>query len=121
MPQPKPIQTELIKPKEEIVKEIVQPKPKVEDKIEIIQEVTSIPEPKAEPKPDIDKEVAKITEHKALPNQKHKNWKPTQQTMLMMMDDLDKIKGDIMKVLSVCQAVSNCHTMVPSRHYQVMH
>ncbi|KER05282.1 dihydropyrimidinase protein, partial [Marine Group I thaumarchaeote SCGC AAA799-E16] len=32
------IQTELIKPKEEIVKEIVQPKPKVEDKIEIIQE-----------------------------------------------------------------------------------
>jgi len=32
MPQPKTIQTELIKPKEEIVKEIVQPKPKVEDK-----------------------------------------------------------------------------------------
>ena len=32
MPKPKVIQTELIKPNEEIVKEIVQPMPKVEDK-----------------------------------------------------------------------------------------
>ena len=101
MPQPKPIQTELIKPKEEIVKEIVQPKPKVEDKIEIIQEVTSIPEPKVEPKPDINKEVAKITEHKALPEPEAQKPEPTSADDVDDdMDDLDKIKGDIMKVLS---------------------
>lgn len=101
MPQPKPIQTELIKPKEEIVKEIVQPKPKVEDKIEIIQEVTSIPEPKVEPKPDINKEVAKITEHKALPEPEVQKPEPTSADDVDDdMDDLDKIKGDIMKVLS---------------------
>jgi len=43
MPQPKIIQTELIKPKEEIVKEIIQPKTKVEDKVEIIQSITPKP------------------------------------------------------------------------------
>ena len=37
MPQPKIFQAELIKPKEQIVAEIIQPKIKVEDKIEIIQ------------------------------------------------------------------------------------
>ena len=88
MPQPKTIQTELIKPKEEIVKEIVQsivPKPKVS----------------FENKPDLDKEVAKITEHKALPQ-------PDQKPKVSTIDDdfdddtddLDKIKGDIMRVLS---------------------
>ena len=35
------VQTELIKPKEQIVEEIIQPKQKVEDKIEIIQSVAS--------------------------------------------------------------------------------
>ena len=101
MPQPKPIQTELIKPKEEIVNEIIQPKPKVEDKIEIIQEVTSNPEPKVEPKPDIDKEVAKITEHKALPEPEVQKPEPTSADDVDEdIDDLDKIKGDIMKVLS---------------------
>lgn len=102
MPQPRTIQTELIKPKEEIVKEIVQPKPKVEDKIEIIQEVTTNPEPKAETKPDISKEVAKITEHKALPEPKIQKPEPTSadDDVDDDMDDLDKIKGDIMKVLS---------------------
>lgn len=101
MPQPKTIQTELIKPKEEIVKEIVQPKPKVEDKIEIIQEVTSTPEPKVEPKPDINKEVAKITEHKALPEPELQKPEPTSADDVDDdIDDLDKIKGDILKVLS---------------------
>jgi len=77
MPQPKIIQTELIKPKEkiiqeiitprkEIIQEIITPKQKVEDKIEIIQSVTS----KLEIIPDIKKEVAKINEHKALPEPK---------------------------------------------------
>ena len=95
IPQPKIIQTELIKPKEEIVKEIIQPK--VEDKVEIIQSIT--PKPTFENKPDLNKEVAKITEHKALPE-------PEQKVSTIDndfdddTDDLDKIKGDIMRVLS---------------------
>ena len=101
IPQPKIIQTELIKPKEEIVKEIVQPKSKVEDKVEIIQSISPKPEISFENKLDLDKEVAKITEHKALPQ-------PEQKPKVTTMDDdfdddtddLDKIKGDIMRVLS---------------------
>lgn len=97
-----------IEPKEEIIKEMIQPKeeikvvqPKIEDKIEIIQEINTKPEIKFETKPDINKEVAKITEHKALPEPKKTN--PT--TVLDDFDednsdDLDKIKGEIMKVLS---------------------
>ena len=101
VPQPKIIQTELIKPKEEIVKEIVQPKSKVEDKVEIIQSISPKPEISFENKLDLDKEVAKITEHKALPQ-------PDQKPKVSTIDDdfdddtddLDKIKGDIMRVLS---------------------
>ena len=95
MPQPKIIQTELIKPKEkiiqetitpreELVQEIITPKQKVEDKIEIIQSVTS----KLEIKPDIKKEVAKINEHKALPEPKLTTFDDD-----FDGDDLDKIKG----------------------------
>ena len=99
MPQPKIVQpAEVIKPKEEIVQEIIQPKQKVEDKIEIIQSVVSKPEINLETKPDLNKEVAKITEHKALPE-------PTKSKPVTLdddfdddADDLDKIKGDIMKV-----------------------
>jgi len=98
MPKPRVIQTELIKPKEEIVQEIIQPKPKVEDKIEIIQSVTK-PETTFETKPDLNKEVAKITEHKALPEQKPKSV-TLDDDFDDDADDLDKIKGDIMKVLS---------------------
>jgi len=99
MPQPKINQSEIIKPKEEIVQEIIQPKPKVEDKIEIIQSVAPKPEPVLETKPDINKEVAKITEHKALPE-------PEQKPITLDddfdddADDLDKIKENIMKVMS---------------------
>jgi hypothetical protein len=99
MPQPKVIQTEIIKPKEEIIQEIIKPKPKVEDKIEIIQSITPKVDPILETKPDINKEVAKITEHKALPE-------PEQKPITLdddfddNTDDLDKIKGNIMKVLS---------------------
>jgi hypothetical protein len=101
MPQPKVIQTELIKPKEEIVKEIVQPKPKVEDKVEIIQSITPKPEVLVENKPDLDKEVAKITEHKALPEPGQKPKVSTADDDFDDdTDDLDKIKGDIMRVLS---------------------
>ncbi len=99
MPQPKIIQTELIKPKEEIVQEIIQPK--VEDKMEIIHSVISKHEPTKEIKPDINKEVAKITEHKALPEPEQKSKPITlDDDFDEDTDDLDKIKGDIMKVLS---------------------
>ena len=97
IPQPKIVQSEIIKPKEEIVQEIIQPKPKIEDKIEIIQSVT--PEPVLDTKLDINKEVAKITEHKALPE-------PEQKPITLDddfdddADDLDKVKQNIMKVLS---------------------
>ena len=99
MPQPKIIQTELIKPKEEIVKEIVQPK--VEDKVEIIQSISPKPEILVENKPDLDKEVAKITEYKALPQPEQKPKVSTvDDDFDDDTDDLDKIKGDIMRVLS---------------------
>jgi hypothetical protein len=95
MPQPKIIQTELIKPKEEIIQ------PKVEDKMEIIHSVISKPEPTKEIRPDINKEVAKITEHKALPEPEQKSKPITlDDDFDDDTDDLDKIKGDIMKVLS---------------------
>ena len=101
MPESKMVQTELIKPKEQIVEEIIQPKQKVEDKIEIIQSVVPSPESKVETKTDIEKEVAKITEHKALPEPEEKP-KPTtlDENFDDDGDDLDEIKGDIMKVIS---------------------
>jgi hypothetical protein len=94
--EPKSVVTEVRKPKD-VVNEIIQPK--IEDKIEIIQSIT----PKSEVKPDLIKEVAKITEHKALPE-------PQKNPKSAILDDdfdedddsddLDKIKGEIMNVLS---------------------
>ncbi len=94
-----------IEPKVEIIREMIHPKeeiiqvvqPKVEDKIEIIQSVIAKPEIKLETKPDINKEVAKITEHKSLPEPKKSI---LDDDFDEDTDDLDKIKGDIMKVLS---------------------
>ena len=93
-----------IEPKVEIIREMIQPKeeiiisqPKVEDKIEIIQSVIAKPEIKFETKPDINEEVAKITEHKALPEPKKSI---LDDDFDEDTDDLDKIKGEIMKVLS---------------------
>ncbi len=101
MPQPKTIEAGLIQPKEEIVKEIIQPKPKVEDKIEIIESVTTTPKTTIDTKPDINNEVAKITEHKALPEPETKPKSTiSDDDFDDDADDLDKIKGDIMKVLS---------------------
>lgn len=98
MPQPKIIQSEIIKPKQEIVQEIIQPKAKIEDKIEIIQSVA--PKPVLETKPDINKEVAKITEHKALPEPEQKPITTLDDDFDDDADDLDKVKVNIMKVLS---------------------
>ncbi len=100
MPQPRVVPTEVIKPKEEIVQEIIQPKPKVEDKIEIIQSVVPKPEINLETKPDLNKEVAKITEHKALPEPIKPKPVTLDDDFDDDSDDLDKIKGDIMRVLS---------------------
>ena len=102
-----PLFEKVVEPKEEIIQEMIKEEikivqPKIEDKIEIIHEISTKPEIKFETKPDINKEVAKITEHKALPEPKKSN--PT--TVLDddfdedNSDDLDKIKGEIMKVLS---------------------
>lgn len=100
IPEPRVMQTELIKPKEEIVEEIIQPKPKVEDKIEIVQSVTPKPETSIETKPDINREVAKITEQKALPEPEKPKTTTIDDDFDDDTDDLDKIKGNIMRVLS---------------------
>ena len=89
--QPKIIQTELIKPNEEIVQS--------KHKVEIIQSIIPKPEVSFENKPNLDKEVAKISEHKALPEQKPKV-STIDDEFDDDIDDLDKIKGDIMRVLS---------------------
>lgn len=100
MPQPRVIQEELIKPRDEIVQEIIQQNPKIEDKIEIIQSVTPKPDIRFETKPDLNKEVAKITEHKALPEPIKEKSVTSDNDFDDDVDDLDKIKGDIMRVLS---------------------
>ncbi|MEK0346530.1 MAG: hypothetical protein QQN65_06840 [Nitrosopumilus sp.] len=98
--QPKIIQSEIIKPTEEIVQEIIQQKPKVEDKIEIIQSVAPKPKSVLETQIDINKEVAKITEHKALPEPEQKSTITLDDDFDDDADDLDKVKLNIMKVLS---------------------
>jgi hypothetical protein len=99
-----PLFEEKIKVKEEITKEIIQPKTEIQEKIEIVQTPTQKPIVKFETKPDLTKEVKKITQFKALPDpQKEKldsriniedNFDDDD------TDDLDKIKGEIMNVLS---------------------
>ena len=97
IPQQKIIQTELIKPKVEIIKEVIQPK--VEDKVEIIQSIIPKSEILFENKPNLDKEVVKKIEYEVLPEQKPKI--PTgDDDFDDDTDDLDKIKGDIKRVLS---------------------
>jgi len=70
--------------------------------LRLIQEVAVKTWAKLETKPDINKEVAKITEHKALPEPEIQKPEPTSANDDVDddIDDLDKIKGDIMKVLS---------------------
>ncbi|MDH3191391.1 MAG: hypothetical protein OEM18_01725 [Nitrosopumilus sp.] len=99
--EPKSVIPEVTKPK--VVNEVIQPKQKIEDKIEIIQSIIPKSELKLETRPDLIKEVAKITEHKALPEPQ----KSPKSTILDDdfdedddSDDLDKIKGEIMNVLS---------------------
>ena len=89
--------------KQEVIEQVVQPKKKVQEKI-ITQTVTvQKPKPSIETKPDIEKEVEKITQFKALPEPPKE--KSQQSTMFDDdfdddSDDIDKIKGEIMHVLS---------------------
>lgn len=90
-----PLFEKAIESKEEIIQ------PKIENKIEIIQAIITKPEIKFETKSDINKEIAKITEQKDLSE-------PKSNPITVLddnfdddnSDDLDKIKGEIMKVLS---------------------
>ena len=100
-----PLFEEQIKAKEENVKKVIQPQPKIQEEIEILQ-TPSIQKPivKFETKPDLTKEVEKITQFKALPNPQKE--KPNLTVNFDDdfddddTDDLDKIKGEIMNVLS---------------------
>ena len=88
--------------KEEIVKETIYPKPKIQEKIEIVKEVPVKPI-NLGPKPDLVKEVEKITKFKALPEpQKEKNMtvENLDEDFDEDSDDIDKIKNEIMNVLS---------------------
>ena len=96
MPEPKRIHTET-ESKQETVQKTVGPKIE-KQKISIAQT-----NPKTISKIDIKKEVDKITEHKALPEPKQEQKPKTfdlDDGFDDDSDDLDKIKGDIMKVLS---------------------
>ena len=94
MPEPKIIQTE-IKPKQRTAQKIIEPQ--IEKQEITITETSQ----KFGSNLDIKKEVAKITEHKALPEPKQKPKSiDLEDGFEDDSDDLDKIKGDIMKVLS---------------------
>ena len=99
-----PLFKKQIQIKEEIVKEIIEPKPKIQEKIEIVNTISSVyPAVKFETKPDLIKEVEKITKFKALPEPRREQPKPTvnlDDDFDDDSDDLDKIKGEIMNVLS---------------------
>jgi hypothetical protein len=87
------------------VKEVILPKPKIQEEIEILQTNTvQKPVAKFETKPDITKEVEKITQFKALPDPQKEKPKNTVNIEDDFddddTDDLDKIKGEIMNVLS---------------------
>lgn len=90
--------------KDEIVKEVVESKPQIQKKIESVQ--TQSPAKTRvilESKPDIAKEMEKITKFKALPEpQKEKTThsENLEDDFDDDSDDIDKIKGEIMSVLS---------------------
>lgn len=100
-----PLFEKQISAKEEIINEEIQSRPKIQERIEIIQTIPT-PKPiiKYGPKPDLEKEVEKITKFKALPYTQNKKPTPTVNVEDDFddddTDDLEKIKGEIMNVLS---------------------
>ena len=99
-----PLFEKQIKTQEEIVDKVIQPKPKIQEKLEIVQTTTAKPVVTYETKPDLNKEVEKITQFKALPEPQIEKPKPSinieEDEFDDDSDDLDKIKGEIMSVLS---------------------
>ena len=87
--------------KEEIVKKTSQ-EPKIQEKMEVVQKVLAKPEMMG-PKPDLVKEVEKITKFKALPEPKKEQSRVAENLDDEFdedSDDIDKIKNEIMNVLS---------------------
>lgn len=90
--------------KEEIVKEVVESKPQIQKKIEPVH--TQSPAKTrvfSESKPDIAKEMEKITKFKALPEppkEESTHSENLEDDFDDDSDDIDKIKGEIMSVLS---------------------
>jgi len=99
-----PLFKKQIQIKEEIIKEIIETKPKLKEKIKLVNTVSSVNTTiNFETKPDLIKEVEKITKFKSLPEPRREQPKPAvnlDDDFDDDSDDLDKIKGEIMKVLS---------------------
>ncbi len=99
-----PLFKKQIQIKEEIIKEIIEPKPKIKEEIKLVNTVSSVNTTiNFETKPDLIKEVEKITKFKSLPEPRREQPKPAvnlDDDFDDDSDDLDKIKGEIMKVLS---------------------
>ena len=99
-----PLFEKQIEVQEKFIEEVVQPKPKIQEKLEIVQTISSSkPSTKFETKPNLTKEVEKITQFKALPGPQKEKPKSTidiEDDFDDDSDDLDKIKGEIMSVLS---------------------
>ena len=88
--------------KEEIVRETVSPKPKIQVKIEMAKEFSNT-QVILGPKPDLTKEVEKLTKFKALPEplkEKPKIVENIDEEFDEDSDDIDKIKNEILSVLS---------------------
>jgi len=99
-----PLFEKQIEGQEKIIEEVIQPKPKIQEKLEIVQTILhSKPSIKLAPKPNLAKEVEKITQFKALPEPHKESPKTTldiEDDFDDDSDDIDKIKGEIMNVLS---------------------
>ncbi len=90
--------------KEEIVNQVVESKPQIQKKIESVQTQSPVKTRVIfESKPDIAKEMEKITKFKALPEppkEKSNYAENLEDDFDDDSDDIDKIKGEIMSVLS---------------------
>ena len=97
-----PLFEKQIQAKEEIISKTISPKSNIQEKIEFVQEVSNKPV-NLGPKPDLIKEVEKITKFKALPEPQKEKTKIVENIDDEFdedSDDIDKIKNEILNVLS---------------------
>ncbi|MDX1441230.1 MAG: hypothetical protein R3237_02075 [Nitrosopumilaceae archaeon] len=90
-------------PKKQEIIQVAEPTNKVQEKISTQTVTVQKPKSSFETKPDIEKEVEKITQFKALPEPPKEKSKQTamfEEDFDDDSDDIDKIKGEIMSVLS---------------------